>query len=297
MFLQRLYAPGSGLARASAPSFRVDDRSTPIEDTRDGVVSFEFASDEQHGVSAAAQADFVAAFARERASLAAWCERAGWQPRFIPALRVVVAAKYKISRALVPAWEGRPGLIEFPARRVGTGTAAIAHELTHVYFPNGNRLLAEGFAIYLQSVLGGNPAFPNFGKPLHEVACDRLGEMVPGFAARDTAALRAIDLAALDAIPTPNPLMLAAAQQAYAEEHRSQGALYAIAGSFVQFLIEAGGLEKFRALYEATPLIDGALEAGSGERWRAVYAAPLGALATQWKSLLAGVQPIGAACQ
>jgi hypothetical protein len=33
--------------------------------------------------------------------------------------------------------------MEFPAWRVMAGEAAIMHELVHVYFPNGNRLLAE----------------------------------------------------------------------------------------------------------------------------------------------------------
>ncbi len=41
--------------------------------------------------------------------------------------------------------------MEFPAWRVNAGKAAILHELAHVFFPNGNRFLAEGLAVYLQA--------------------------------------------------------------------------------------------------------------------------------------------------
>ncbi len=296
MFLQRLYAPVEALARASAPRFSVDTPPAPAQsDCDDPAISFDFDSDDQKRLPVTAEAAFVHAFAQERASLQAWCERAGWRPARVPALKILVSADYKISRALVPAWEGRAGVIEFPARRVGAGTAAIVHELTHVYFPSGNRFLAEGLAIYLQSVLGGNPAFPNFGRPLHAVARAHLAEIAPRFAAGDATALTAIDLGALDSIPTPNPLSLAAAQKAYAEEHRVQAALYAIAGSFVQFLIEAEGLARFRALYEQTPLLAGALDAGSPARWRQIYGTALGALEAHWQSLFIGMHPAQAA--
>jgi hypothetical protein len=87
----------------------------------------------------------------------------------VPELRVVVSDQYQISKSLVPAWSGRAGQMEFPSRRVIAREAAIAHELIHVFFPNGNRFLAEGLAVYVQTAIGGNPAFPNFGKPLHEL--------------------------------------------------------------------------------------------------------------------------------
>ena len=64
--------------------------------------------------------------------------------------------------------------MEFPAWRVEARKAAIAHELVHVFYPNANRFLAEGFAVYLQDEIGGNPAFPNFGRPLHALVLERL---------------------------------------------------------------------------------------------------------------------------
>ncbi len=51
---------------------------------------------------------------------------------------------------------------EFPANRVAAGEAAVAHELVHVFFPNANRMLAEGLAVHLHQCVAPNPAFPNF---------------------------------------------------------------------------------------------------------------------------------------
>jgi hypothetical protein len=270
-------------ARALRPAH---DAVTAAPQDRDATISYRDSADQS--LAAAARASFAAAFARERATLEAWLQRAAWAPSPLPALEVFVSADYKISRALVPAWDGCRGRMEFPLWRVRAGKAAILHELVHVYLPNGNRFLAEGLAIYLQAVLGGNPAFPNFGRPLHDVTRAHLRELVP---ARDTAgemALASIDLAALDAVPTPNPLALRAVERPGIEEPRAQAAIYAIAGSFLQFLIEAYGLAKFRALYACTPLRAGALDAGSPARWCDAYGRSLMALEAEWKALIAG---------
>jgi hypothetical protein len=111
-------------------------------------------------VSPDQQQDFVSSFRRDHASLETWAATVGWTLPAVSELQICISDAYRISRALVPAWEGRVGWMEFPARRVIARNAAILHELAHVYFPNGNRLLAEGFAIYLQGLIGGNPAFP-----------------------------------------------------------------------------------------------------------------------------------------
>jgi hypothetical protein len=289
MFLQWFYSPSPWdvLTRASrsvcSPLTRIakqDRGETAISVSFDaGVV--------RDDASPAEQETFAAEFKRELARVMSWFVRENWTPSLLPDLQVFVSGDYKISRALVPAWEGRRGRIEFPAWRVSTGKAAIVHELTHVYFPNGNRFLAEGFAIYLQAELGGNLAFPNFGRPLHDLARDHLQEMAPGFLSDGVAALTDSLLAELDAIPTPNPLALKAAVRCYDSEPRVQAAIYAIAGSFVQFLIEAHGLVKFRALYLDTPLFAGRLEAGRPTRWMRVYDHSLAALEAEWKSLIA----------
>jgi hypothetical protein len=239
-------------------------------------------------VSPDQQHDFVTSFRRDHASLKTWAATVGWTLPAVPDLQISVSEAYRISRALVPAWEGRVGWMEFPARRVIAGSAAILHELIHVYFPNGNRLLAEGFAIYLQDLMGGNQAFPNFGRPLHEVARAALQEIVPGFGVGDVNSLDQLHLADLDGIPTPNPLTLDIGGQVFGEGPRGQGRLYPLAGSFVQFLIEEHGIARFRELYASTPLIPSVLNGGTPGRWRDAYGRPLTAFETEWKSLIAG---------
>ena len=160
MRLQRLCSPlrlailASARMRWSARARKEKDRAS-----RDIAIRFDFAASEQ-SLSAGERASFCADFRRELASLQTWL--AHWQdsPTTLPPpeLHVLVSDAYKISRALVPAWERRSGVLEFPPLRVVSGKAAILHELTHVYLPNGNRFLAEGLATYLQARLGGNPA-------------------------------------------------------------------------------------------------------------------------------------------
>lgn len=287
MRLQRLCSPlrlailASARMRLSARARKEKDRAS-----RDIAIRFDFAASEQ-SLSAGERASFCADFRRELASLQTWL--AHWQDSPttlpLPELHVLVSDAYKISRALVPAWERRSGVLEFPPLRVVSGKAAILHELTHVYLPNGNRFLAEGLATYLQAHLGRNPAFPNFGRPLHGLARDGLLEIVSG----KTDALGSVRLAELDATPTPNPLALAAARQRYERQADIQATIYAIVGSFVEFLIESRGLERFQRLYRATPLIPGRLEAGVAGRWSEIYGRTLADLEAEWKSLIVGM--------
>ena len=75
-----------------------------------------------------------------------------------------------MSGLAIPAgWNSRSGEL-FPATRL------IAHELAHVLFPNGNRFLAEGLAVYLQAAIGGKPEFPNFGRSLHQQTMNYSGK-------------------------------------------------------------------------------------------------------------------------
>jgi hypothetical protein len=221
---------------------------------------------------------FCAALARERANVLDWFARHGWLPDCRPGLRIVVAPRFRISRSLVPAWDGQRGHMEFPAARAASGTAAIAHELVHVYFPNANRLLAEGLAIYAQAEIGSNPAFPNFGAPLHAQAHETLRQF-PGPPAQI--------LADLDAIATPNPLTLKVGDTFFGEDARGQGAVYRLAGSFAAFLIETRGLAAFRALYLRTPFVPGTSGAGRPQRWMQSYGLSLPDLEVEWKSAIA----------
>jgi hypothetical protein len=177
--------------------------------------------------------------------------------------------------------------MEFPASRVAARKAAIAHELVHVFFPNANRFLAEGLAVYVQAVMGGNPAFPNFGRPLHELARERVRDMVPAFSPGEPESLSSIQFADLDVIATPNPLVLRVGKDFYGEEPRGQGRIYPLAGSFVQFLVETRGWAMFRKLYQRTPFVPLQQCAGSPDRWMEVYGRPLADLEGEWKSFIA----------
>jgi hypothetical protein len=233
-------------------------------------------------VSLEQQRAFEAAFCDEMRKVEAWMgrmpstyRRAGRSRRApFPGFRVTVASKYLLSMALVPAFQGQRGQIMFPAYRVAVGEAAIAHELAHVFFPNGNRMLAEGFAVYMQSEVGGNPAFPNFSKPLDAM----VREMAAG---PEAIKLDDIDLGALDRVTPPSDLTLRIGDASYGSDHT-----YPIAGSFVQFLI-AKDPDRFAALYSRTPLVPLKRDAGAADRWREIYQVSLSQLQDEWKSRLA----------
>ena len=289
--------PASG-RRGRQHRYKYGDRpgGSPIGDLQHGgggalhaEISFHFAADEADGqpLPPGKQEEFRADVRRDLAQLENWAVGHRWLPLQLPPLQIVVSRKYRISRSLVPAWEGRVGSMEFPAWRVAARRSAIAHELVHVAFPNGNRFLAEGLAIYLQAEIGGNPAFPNFGRALHDAAIECMLAMKPARAGESRATdFDWIELADLDKIATPNPLALTIGDTAYGEEPRGQAHVYPIAGSFAQYLIEEYGTEKFRDLYRLTPLVPRESHAGSPDRWTGAYELSLAELAGRWKSCL-----------
>jgi hypothetical protein len=253
------------------------------------------------------QIDFQNRFCRQVSKLSSWLTGKGWialDARPLPQrstvgpytpgtdIQVFVSNQYRISRALVPAWFAQRGRMEFPAKEVVAIQEAAAHELTHVFFPNGNRMLAEGLAVYTQFRLGTNPAFPNFGQNLHQ--------MVKDFTCPDGDApggLDGIDLEKLDRIATPDQLWLRIGIYPY----ENAADVYPVAGSFVQFLIEEFGtfgpsdpvanrMAKFRELYMQTPLHPLQREPGPDERWQFIYGHPLKYIAEQWKSVIQGWQ-------
>jgi hypothetical protein len=177
--------------------------------------------------------------------------------------------------------------MEFPASRVAERKAAIAHELTHVYYPNANRFLAEGLAVYVQAEIGNNRAFPNFGEPLHGLVREILSRIVPRLSEAAPWSLAPLQLAELDAIATPSPLTLRVGTNYYGEEPRGQGTIYPIAGSFVAFLVETRGMAKFRELYQRTPLEPQRCNAGAPDRWRDVMGLSLADLEVEWKNRIA----------
>jgi hypothetical protein len=262
-------------------------------DNRIEKIDFEFecARDGAAALTQAQRIEFEDDVCRENTRLQEWAADLDWIELPVPELKIIVSDRYGISKSLVPAWSGRAGYMEFPTWRVASRKAAIMHELVHVFFPNGNRFLAEGLAVHLQDSIGGNPAFPNFGKPLHGNVCERLLEMTPHNSTEDRLGLGQIHLAELDLIPTPNPLTLRVGAELYGEDQRGQAFLYPIAGSFVQFLLETRGVERFRSLYTQTQLLPLVLSAGSLDRWSDVYRMTLADLEDEWKSMIVSEFP------
>jgi hypothetical protein len=272
----------------SRPPAESDIAVLPISDDRDhclGRITFEHDGAQQRSLSSAQRVKLRDDIIREIARLERWCADHGWR-HATPALDVIVADRFRISKSLVPAWNGLAGRMEIPASRAASGQAAIMHELVHILLPNANRFLAEALAIYLQAAIGGNPAFPNFGRPLHDVAREVLGELVPEFACGRSSRLDTVRLASLDAIATPAPLRLRVGDDLYGEDQRGQVRIYPLVGSFAQHLVEAHGLERFHALYSQTPLVPFEPSAGPADRWLRVYGRSLAALEHEWKSLI-----------
>jgi len=226
-------------------------------------------------VSPLQEENFKAMFAREIGKLDNWVAEAGWRlPSPFPRLRVFVSQHFRTARSLVPQWTGDPGRMEFPSFRVAVGEANILHELVHIYFPNANRMLAEGLAVYLQQEIGGNRAYPNFGEDLHLfVQCKLHTEL--------GSELKDICIDCLDQITTPSLLALRVGRNIVKGSWP-----YLFAGSFVRFLVETYGIDRFRSLYTRTPLVPLQRDAGSPSRWTEVYGLSLTDLELQWKSLI-----------
>jgi len=171
-----------------------------------------------------------------------------WGPTWQEPIVVKVGSGYAIAQALVING-GKPGVVEMPLARARDRTGALLHELTHNYAFSANRFLYEGLGVYLQDKVGAARSFPNFGRPLDNAAAE---------AARGVASLDV-----LNTVRFPRPLSTVMENQA----------AYLLAGSFVKFLIDKKGLEKFRAVY------------ASGD-YEAVYNVPFSALEREWRSHL-----------
>ena len=184
-----------------------------------------------------------------------------WGATFEGSISIQTDTKRVLSMALIPAWRGERGQMIFGARRVNASEAATVHEMIHVYAPNANRFLAEGLAVYGHDLLGGPPAYPNFGKSLDDIA--------------GRSANRALVMA-LERIPTPNPL------EAISAEGET------IAGSFVKFLIERHGMDRFRALYALTPLAPMQRDPGEPARWQQIYGDSFEVIMDAWLRMLPG---------
>ena len=274
-------------SRPDKTSVKESIRFADNGDNRIAKIDFEFecARDGAEALTGAKRAEFKDDVCQEIIRLQNWAADLDWIELPVPELKIIISDRFSISKSLVPAWSGHSGYMEFPMRRVVSRKAAVMHELVHVFFPNGNRFLAEGLAVHLQDSIGGNPAFPNFGKPLHKNVRERLLEKPPT-SSEDPLGLRQIHLAELDGIATPKPLTLRVGHEIYGEDQRGQVFVYPIAGSFVQYLIDTRGIERFRALYAQTPLVPFARNVGTLDRWLGIYHGTLAGLENEWKSMI-----------
>jgi hypothetical protein len=206
------------------------------------------------GIRSTAAVAFQSEMQRARVKVRDW-----WGAIFEGSISIQTNTERVLSMALIPAWRGERGQMIFGAKRVNAGEAATVHEMIHVYAPNANRFLAEGLAVYGHDLLGGPPAYPNFGKSLDDIA------------GRSTNRELAM---ALERTPTPNPL----------ESVSPEGE--AIAGSFVKFLIERHGMDKFRTLYALTPLASMQRNPGEPARWQQVYGESYESIVDAWLAML-----------
>jgi hypothetical protein len=170
--------------------------------------------------------------------------------------------------------------------RVASRSAAIMHELVHIFSPNGNRFLAEGLAVFLQASIGANPAFPNFGEPLHSIVAKLCVQNGLNSLVQSPRVLTELDLLQLAQIETPSPLTLRVGNKLFGEDRDGQTFVYSIAGSFVQFLVESRGLEEFHYLYNHSPLIPHVRSGSSQARWNEIYGNTLKELESEWKRVI-----------
>jgi hypothetical protein len=242
------------------------------------------------------QSDFLAQFKKVQDQLSKYkwlSPEAVLPPRVISGpcrprtdFHVFVSDAYDLSRALVPVWLGQRGWMEFPAHRVVVGEATIAHELVHVLFPNGNRMLAEGLAVYLQHKLFPRlPVYPNYSEPLEQVIQSFLTTTFPD---SPSDALWNMDLDGLESISTPDEIYMRIRTHPFIggdpansdtppSPHETKF-VYAVAGSLVEFLlenpIEDNGLlteSNFGALYQSTPVRPLERDSGVPDRWQKHY--------------------------
>jgi hypothetical protein len=181
-----------------------------------------------------------------------------------------------VSEGLLPGWEGNRGYLKFAALRAKDGTAAITHELTHVHAPNQVRFLAEGFAVYVEEMIGNIDVYPTFGDSIEGLV-------------KNHAALNSVRLDLFDAVSTQRGHLLGdnvGLQSAISDARDRQNYSYLVSGSFVKFLVESYGLIKFKAFYNLTPLTPGVATAADPNRYSGVFGKSLTALETEWRSWL-----------
>ena len=247
---------------------------------------FECARDGARALTEARRAEFKDDVCQEIIRLQKWASDLGWIEFPVTQLKIVVSDRYRSSKSLVPAWSGRRGYMEFPTWRVASRRAAIVHELVHVFYPSGNRFLAEGLAVHLQDSVGSNPAFPNFGEPLHGNVFDRLQEMTKSASDGEPLGLRQIHLAELDGIATPSPLTLRVGDEAIWRGSARPGLCLSHCRIVCAVPHRDTRHRKVSFALRTSTACSNGCNVGSLDRWLDVYGITLADLEFEWKSMI-----------
>jgi hypothetical protein len=291
-----LAVPVIALATFSTPSVA---QITLADDCLRRVATFDFFVDSSVPTKPTNERQaFIDLFCAQVPKVEAWAAKHYWPiSSGLPRMKILIGEHFLLERSLVPAWEGDRGRVEIPAMRAipdrsdGLIWADIAHEIFHVYFPNGNRMLAEGIAIYVQDNTMTSPAYPNFGMPVHEaVFCD-LYWTQPSI-------LPTIDLSKLDSITTPlSPMIpLPYGFSPTDQQGAEQQAAYLVSGSFVRYLIDTYTMDKFQSLYNTTPFEAGRHVTRTRDNWTDVYGRSLRVLEAEWKAMISGLTNVKCSC-
>jgi len=151
-----------------------------------------------------------------------------------------------------------PAAVHIPIRLIDRSTAITAHELTHLLTQGwASQLLKEGLAVYAQDRMGEQRGWPHYRRTVHGAARHWTGR--PGAQVRGPGEANRV-------LSKPHP-----------GETRLRQTAYAVAGSWVKWLIEAklgGDVERFMAdLYRTN-----AYKAATGQRFAM--------LATEWRQFI-----------
>ena len=158
---------------------------------------------------------------------------------------------------------GQFGRLHFDSDLVNGRSESVISQIVSVYAPNENRFLEKGLTVYAQERFGVNKPI-NLGLDLH-------------VAAKRMISLYSISLGQLEA------LNFRIRKLVKGKRWGSSNAMIVV-GSFVRYLIERFGMEKFRALYALTPMRPGENSGGgTPERWKQVYGLTLDELEDEWQ--------------
>jgi len=147
---------------------------------------------------------------------------------------------------LIPGNRVRGDVRGGPQRDWGRGPA-IVHEIAHIVAPSGrrDRYLDEGLGVFIQEKFSpkGDKSYPNMGYDVHEETARALNELGKIIAMSELETER-------------NARTFGPGRKvAYLQE-----------GSFVRYLIESNGIEKFMQMYEG-----GSYEAAYGKAATSIY--------------------------